>query len=180
MNTYAIEFWGHISNAVGETAGKCKTGDKGGNAYMDEIRIKDIKGYEGHEEGFMNLYGAIWSQAVRDEQKNQKCRLLVDLSVMLFPVLLKYERDDRRSYTRIQTIIGERYGRAGIETIMALEAEIEKRAPELLKLVQEKILEETDKWPDNSRRKIPVFEKKILKLREDILRSLDVVGIKEA
>lgn len=24
MNTYAIEFWGHISNAVGETAGKAK------------------------------------------------------------------------------------------------------------------------------------------------------------
>jgi hypothetical protein len=147
---------------------------------MDETRIKDIKGYEGHTEGFANLFSAVWSQAVTDEQRNQKCRLLVDLSEKIYPALLEYNRDDRRSYTRIQTIIGERYGRAGIETIMALEAEIEKRTPELLKIVQEKILEEADRWPENSRRKNPIFEKKILKLKEDILKSLDVVGIKGA
>jgi hypothetical protein len=140
---------------------------------MDETRIKDINEYEGHKEGFANLYCAIWSQAVYNEQKNQKCRMLVDLSVRFFPILLQYERDDRRSYRRIQQIIGERYGKFGIEIIMALDSEIEKRAPDLLKIVQEKILREVDTWPRNTKKKDAEFEKKFLKLRESILASMD-------
>jgi hypothetical protein len=148
---------------------------------MEYKRISEIENYEGDKNGFLSLNDAIWRNAVDEEYKHQKSRLLMELSERFFPALLKYDRDSRRSYVKIQAIVGSKYGAVGLETMNKLEIEIEEHSYILKKSVQSKVHRETFKWPDNPRGKKDVkFEKEYKHIKQSILASLVQTGAKEA
>ena len=132
------------------------------------MRIKDIEGYKGNNIGFAKLYAAIWSKAVEDELRHQMTRLLMDTSESLFSVLLKYDRQDRNTYTKVSRLVGLEYGAQGIRFMQELDALIDDSKEAVKKAVQAKIYREAEAWPDN-RRKCPEFEKAYLQIGDNIL-----------
>jgi hypothetical protein len=138
----------------------------------DSVRIKDIKGYKGNDIGFAKLYAAIWERAVEDEHRHQMARLLMDTSERLFSKLLKYDKPDRNTYTKVSRLVGLEYGTQGIKLVQELETLIDESKEAVKKAVQAKIYREAEAWPDN-RRRCPEFEKAYLRIRDNIL---DAVG----
>ena len=134
----------------------------------DSVRIKDIEGYKGNDIGFAKLYAAIWEKAVEDELRHQMARLLIDTSESLFSRLLKYDRQDRNTYTKVSRLVGLEYGTQGIKLVQKLEVLIGDSKEAVKKAVQAKIYREAEAWPDN-RRKCPEFERVYLQIRDDIL-----------
>jgi len=137
---------------------------------MQNVRIKDIEGYKGNDDGFAKLYAAIWQKAVEDELKHQMARLLMDTSESLFSALLKYDRQDRNTYTKVSRLVGLEYGAQGIKLVQKLEVLIGDSKEAVKKAVQAKIYREAEDWPDN-RRKCPEFEKAYLQIRDNVLDS---------
>lgn len=135
-------------------------------------RIKNTKDYKGDTDGYMRLYAAIWQKAVEDELKHQMARLLIDASERLFSRLLKYDRPDRNTYTKVSRLVGLEYGVQGIKLAQKLETIIDESKEAIKKAVQAKIYREAEAWPDN-RRRCPEFEKAYLRIRDNIL---DAVG----
>ena len=136
----------------------------------DSVRIKDIEGYKGNDIGFAKLYAAIWQKAVEDELKHQMARLLMDTSESLFSALLKYDRQDRNTYTKVSRLVGLEYGAQGIKLVQQLEMLIDESKETIKKAVQAKIYREAEAWPDN-RRKCPEFEKAYVQIRDNVLDS---------
>ena len=134
------------------------------------MRIKDIEGYKGNDIGFAKLYAAIWEKAVEDELRHQMTRLLIDTSERLFSRLLRYDKPDRNTYTKVSRLVGLEYGTQGIRFMQELEALIGDSKEEVKKAVQAKIYREAEDWPDN-RRKCPEFEKAYLQIRDNVLDS---------
>ena len=134
------------------------------------MRIKDIKGYKGNDIGFAKLYAAIWERAVEDELRHQMARLLMDTSESLFSALLKYDRQDRNTYTKVSRLVGLEYGTQGIRFMQELDALIDDSKEAVKKAVQAKIYREAEAWPDN-RRRCPEFEKAYLQIRDNVLDS---------
>ena len=132
------------------------------------MRIKDIKGYKGNDIGFAKLYAAIWERAVEDELRHQMARLLMDTSESLFSALLKYDRQDRNTYTKVSRLVGLEYGTQGIRFMQELDALIDDSKEAVKKAVQAKIYREAEAWPDN-RRRCPEFEKAYVQIRDNIL-----------
>ena len=133
-------------------------------------RIKDIKGYKGNDIGFAKLYAAIWEKAVEDELRHQMARLLIDTSERLFSRLLRYDKPDRNTYTKVSRLVGLEYGTQGIRFMQELDALIDDSKEAVKKAVQAKIYQEAEDWPDN-RRKCPEFEKAYLQIRDNVLDS---------
>ena len=136
----------------------------------DSVRIKDIKGYKGNDIGFAKLYAAIWERAVEDELRHQMARLLIDTSERLFSRLLRYDKPDRNTYTKVSRLVGLEYGTQGIKFMQELDALIDDSKEAVKKAVQAKIYREAEAWPDN-RRKCPEFEKVYLQIRDNVLDS---------
>ena len=134
----------------------------------DSVRIKDIEGYKGNDIGFAKLYAAIWEKAVEDELRHQMARLLIDTSERLFSRLLRYDKPDRNTYTKVSRLVGLEYGVQGIKLAQKLEMLIDESKETVKKAVQAKIYREAEDWPDN-RRKCPEFEKAYLQIRDNIL-----------
>ena len=134
------------------------------------MRIKDIEGYKGNDDGFARLYAAIWEKAVKDELRHQMARLLIDTSESLFSALLKYDRQDRNTYTKVSRLVGLEYGAPGIQFVQQLEMLIDESKETVKKAVQAKIYREAEDWPDN-RRRCPEFEKAYLQIRDNVLDS---------
>ena len=133
-------------------------------------RIKDIEGYKGDTDGYMRLYAAIWEKAVEDELRHQMARLLIDTSERLFSRLLRYDKPDRNTYTKVSRLVGLEYGTQGIKFVQELEVLIDDSKEAVKKAVQAKIYREAEAWPDN-RRKCPEFEKAYLQIRDNVLDS---------
>lgn len=70
-------------------------------------RIKNTKDYKGNDDGFARLCAAIWQKAVGDELKHQMAKLLMDTSESLFSALLKYDRQDRNTYSKVSRLVGD-------------------------------------------------------------------------
>ena len=134
------------------------------------MRIKDIEGYKGNDDGFARLYAAIWEKAVKDELRHQMARLLIDTSESLFSALLKYDRQDRNTYAKVSRLVGLEYGAPGIQFVQQLEMLIDESKETVKKAVQAKIYREAEDWPDN-RRRCPEFEKAYLQIRDNVLDS---------
>jgi hypothetical protein len=136
----------------------------------DSVRIKDIEGYKGNDIGFARLYAAIWQKAVEDELKHQMARLLMDTSESLFSALLKYDRQDRNTYSKVSRLVGLEYGVQGIKLVQQLEMLIDESKEAVKKAVQAKIYREAEDWPDN-RRKCPEFERAYVQIRDNVLEA---------
>ena len=134
------------------------------------MRIKDIEGYKGNNDGFARLYAAIWEKAVEDELRHQMTRLLMDTSERLFSRLLRYDKPDRNTYSKVSRLVGLEYGTQGIRFMQELDALIDDSKEAVKKAVQAKIYQEAEDWPDN-RRKCPEFEKAYLQIRDNVLDS---------
>ena len=132
------------------------------------MRIKDIKGYKGNDDGFARLYAAIWERAVEDELRHQMARLLIDTSERLFSGLLKYDKADRNTYTKVSRLVGLEYGAQGLHLAQKLEMLIDESREAIKKAVQLRVYREAEDWPDN-RRRYPEFEKAYLQIRDNIL-----------
>lgn len=137
---------------------------------MINKRISQIKNYKGNDTGFARLYAAIWQKAVEDELKHQMARLLMDTSESLFSALLKYDRQDRNTYTKVSRLVGLEYGTPGIQLAQKLEMLIDESREAVKKAVQAKIYREAEDWPDN-RRRCPEFEKAYVQIRDNVLDS---------
>lgn len=131
-------------------------------------RISKTDGYIGDDSGFAKLYAAIWERAVEDEHRHQMARLLVDTSEKLFSGLLRYDKPDRNTYTKVSRLVGLEYGAQGLKLMQKLEMLIDESREAIKKAVQAKIYREAEEWPDN-RRRCPEFEKAYLQIRDDIL-----------
>ena len=132
------------------------------------MRIKDIEGYKGDDTGFARLYAAIWERAVEDELRHQMARLLMDTSGRIFSALLKYDKDDRNTYTKVSRLVGLEYGTPGIQLVQQLEMLIDESREAVKKAVQAKIYREAEAWPDN-RRRCPEYEKAYVQIRDSVL-----------
>lgn len=139
---------------------------------MINKRISQIKNYKGDDTGFARLYAAIWQEAVEDELRHQITRLLMDTSSKLFSALLRYDRQDRNTYSKVSRLVGLEYGVQGIKLAQQLEMLIDESKEAVKKAVQAKIYREAEAWPDN-RRRCPEYEKVYLRIRDNIL---DAVG----
>ena len=137
---------------------------------MMNKRISQIKNYKGDDTGFAKLYAAIWEKAVEDELRHQMTRLLMDTSGKLFSALLKYDRQDRNTYTKVSRLVGLEYGTQGIKLVQKLEVLIGDSKEAVKKAVQAKIYREAEDWPDN-RRRCPEFEKAYTKIRDSVLEA---------
>jgi len=137
---------------------------------MINKRISQIKNYKGDDTGFTRLYVAIWQKAVEDELEHQMARLLMDASERLFGALLKYDRQDRNTYSKVSRLVGLEYGAPGIKLAQKLEMLVDESKEDIKKAVQDKIYWEAGAWPDN-RRKCPEFEKAYLQIRDNVLDS---------
>jgi hypothetical protein len=135
---------------------------------MDNRRVSKIDGYKGDDDGFMRLYAAIWERAVEDELRYQMARLLIDTSERLFSKLLRYDKPDRNTYTKVSRLVGLEYGTPGIQLVQQLEMLIDESREAIKKAVQAKIYREAEAWPENKRR-CPEFEKAYLQIRDNIL-----------
>lgn len=135
---------------------------------MDNRRIKNTKDYKGDTDGYMRLYVAIWQKALEDELRHQMARLLIDASERLFSRLLKYDKADRNTYTKVSRLVGLEYGTQGIKLVQELEVLIDESKEAVKKAVQAKIYREAEAWPDN-RRRCPEFEKAYAQIRDNIL-----------
>jgi hypothetical protein len=135
---------------------------------MINKRISQIKNYKGNDDGFARLYTAIWQKALEDELRHQMAQLLIDTSERLFSALLKYDRQDRNTYTKVSRLVGLEYGAQGIKLVQKLEMLIDKSREAVKKAVQAKIYREAEDWPDN-RRKCPEFERAYVQIRDNIL-----------
>jgi hypothetical protein len=136
----------------------------------DSVRIKDIEGYKGNDDGFARLYAAIWERALEDELRHQMTRLLMDTSSKLFNALLKYDKADRNTFTKVSRLVGLEYGTPGIQLVQKLEMLIDESREAIKKAVQFRIYKEAEAWPEN-RRKCPEYEKAYLQIRDNILDS---------
>ena len=136
----------------------------------ENVRIKDIEGYKGNDIGFAKLYAAIWEKAVEDELRHQMTRLLMDTSERLFSRLLRYDKPDRNTYTKVSRLVGLEYGVQGIKLAQKLEMLIDESREVVKKAVQAKIYREAEAWPDN-RRKCPEFEKAYAQIRDSVLEA---------
>ena len=136
----------------------------------DSVRIKDIEDYKGNDDGFARLYAAIWARALEDELGHQMTRLLMDTSSKLFNALLKYDKADRNTYTKIGRIVSREYGAQGIRFMRELEALIDDSKEAVKKAVQAKIYREAEAWPENKRR-CPEFEKAYVQIRDSVLEA---------
>ena len=134
------------------------------------MRIKDIKGYKGNDIGFAKLYAAIWEKAVEDELRHQMARLLIDTSERLFSRLLRYDKPDRNTYTKVSRLVGLEYGAPGIQLAQKLEMLIDENEEAVKKAVQAKIYREAEAWPDNWRR-CPEYEKAYAQIRDSVLEA---------
>ena len=137
---------------------------------MMNKRISQIKNYKGDDTGFAKLYVAIWEKAVEDELGHQMTRLLMDTSGKLFSALLKYDRQDRNTYSKVSRLVGLEYGAPGIKLAQKLEMLIDESKEDIKKAVQDKIYREAEDWPDN-RRRCPEFEKAYTKIRDSVLEA---------
>jgi len=137
---------------------------------MINKRISQIKNYKGNDDGFARLYAAIWERAVEDELRHQMAKLLMDTSSKLFNALLKYDRPDRNTYSKVSRLVGLEYGVQGIKLAQKLEMLIDESEEAIKKAVQAKIYREAQAWPDN-RRRCPEYEKAYLQIRDDILEA---------
>jgi hypothetical protein len=135
---------------------------------MQNVRIKDIKGYKGDDTGFARLYAAIWERAVEDELRHQMARLLMDTSERLFSRLLRYDKPDRNTYSKVSRLVGLEYGMQGIRLMQELGVLIDGQRGAIKKAVQAKIYREAEDWPDNQH-KYPEFEKAYVQIRDNIL-----------
>lgn len=135
---------------------------------MINKRISQIKNYKGNDIGFAKLYAAIWEKAVEDELRHQMARLLIDTSERLFSRLLKYDGQDRNTYTKVSRLVGLEYGAPGIKFVQKLEMLIDESREAVKKAVQAKIYREAEDWPDN-RRRCPEYEKAYAQIRDSVL-----------
>lgn len=136
-------------------------------------RIKNTKDYKGDTDGYMRLYAAIWQKAVEDELKHQMHRLMMDVYEKLFFALLKYDREERDTYSKIGRIVSSEYGLQGRKLSQWLETLIDEKREVVKKAVQWKIYREAQAWPYNTKRRDAGFEKEYLQIRDSIL---DTVG----
>ena len=134
----------------------------------DSVRIKDIEGYKGDDNGFAMLYAAIWGKAVEDELRRQMTRLLIDTSGRLFSGLLKYKKAYRNTYAKVNRLVGLEYGIQGKRLVRELETLIDENKAAIKKAVQAKIYRESEAWP-NDHEKDTEFEKEYMQIRDDIL-----------
>lgn len=134
------------------------------------MRIKDIKGYKGNNDGFARLYAAIWAKAVEDEQRRQMARLLIDTSERLFSALLKYDKVNRNTYAKVSRIVSREHGAQGLKLVQELETLIDESKAAIKKAVQARIYREAEAWPEN-RRRCPEFEKAYVRIRDNVLDS---------
>lgn len=139
----------------------------------ENVRIKDIKGYKGNTDGFARLYAAIWSQAVEEEEKEQRFRLFCDAVDDTFGGLLHcYSWEQKNTFPKVEQIITERYNIAGERAIQNIIKAINEQKKPLLKAVQHKIREEEINWPDNPKsRKDKRFEREYEKILVKALSS---------
>lgn len=140
--------------------------------------IEEIKGkvkscwLEGDENNFKEFYAAIWKQAVDDDFIHKKIRLFYETTEKLFPYLLKYKREDRKSISRTRNII-ERESAYDIAKFEELERELDKAKPILLTYVREKVLRESRIWPQNRPGvKDKEYELKYKEIRNSIINNL--------
>lgn len=136
---------------------------------MNNLRIKEIDSYKGDTDGFASLNNAIWSKAVDDEYRHQKARMLIDTSERVFSILLKYDKEDRNTFIKINRIIGATL--CGLSK--RLETMLDSSSNRIKKAVQNKIYRESLAWPNNKRND-PEYEKEYTGIRNDILHSFDV------
>lgn len=137
---------------------------------MINKRISQIKNYKGNDTGFARLYAAIWEKAVEDELRHQMHRLMMDVYEKLFFALLKYDREERDTYSKIGRIVSSEYGLQGRKLSQWLETLIDEKREVMKKAVQWKIYREAQAWPDNKRR-CPEFEKAYLQIRDNVLEA---------
>ena len=137
---------------------------------MINKRISQIKNYKGNDDGFAKLYAAIWEKAVEDELGHQMARLLIDTSERLFSRLLRYDKPDRNTYSKVSRLVGLEYGAQGIKLAQKLGMLIDESKEAVKRAVQAKIYREAEAWPDN-RRRCPEFEKAYLQIRDNVLDS---------
>ena len=144
---------------------------------MEPTRIKDTKNYKGNTDGFATLNAAIWAKAVECEYKYQKARMFLDTSEKIFNVLARYDKDSRNTFVKVERIVGKEYGLAGAKLAKRLELIIDEHGKQIKRAVQNKIYEESIKWPDSIKnKKDPEYEKEYAKIRDNILNSFDTGG----
>lgn len=139
------------------------------------MRIKDIEGYKGNNDGFAKLYAEIWKKAIKDEFGHQMTRLLLDTSSKLFSALLKYDKKERNTYAKVSRLVGLEYGAQGMQLMQKLEMLIDESKDAIKKAVQFKVYREAEAWPKN-KRKCPEYEKAYTQIREGVLIMLAEVG----
>jgi len=162
-----------------EEKGEDKMLMNNGGLLMDYERIKEMDGYEGDRNGFIELNNAIWGKAVEDELKHQKARLFQDITEKVFTCLLKFDKEKRNTYAKVESIITERYRIPGLKLVKQLESTIEEFHDNLKKSVQNKVYRESLEWPDNIKNKKDLeYEKEYRQIRDNVLKSTN--SFKEA
>lgn len=125
-----------------------------------------------NDKSFMELNEAIWKQALKDDFKQQKGRLLMETSEKLFPVLLKYSNIKRHSITAISKIINSYKNESEIRTFHKYEKELDKSFKLLFAALQKKIYRESEKWPGNTKRKDKEYEKQYTEIKHNLINAV--------
>jgi predicted DNA-binding ArsR family transcriptional regulator len=125
------------------------------------------------DKNYMLLYEAIWKQAVDDDFKEQKMRLVRETSEKIFPVLLKYSGEKRKSFTDILRIIKSSYvHKSEIDKLNEYQKELDKSFKLLIEAVQRKIYREAEKWPRRTRYRDKEYEAEYTEIKRNLIAKL--------
>lgn len=121
------------------------------------------------DKNYMLLYEAIWKQAVDNDFKEQKMRLVRETSEKIFPVLLKYSDIKRNSIAAMGKIIKAYTNKSGFAVFREYEKELDKSFKLLLAAVQRKIYREAEKWPSNTKARDKEYEKEYTEIKRNLI-----------
>ena len=136
------------------------------------------------DEGYKNLFLAIWKLAVEDEKRKESRRLFYDITERVFPELLLHDRCRRdtyikciskvRSKARFKKVFREVRSKARFKKVFR---EIRAGQERLEGPIKERVYRETLKWPNNDKWKDKEYEASYRLILDEILEE---VKIKEA
>lgn len=123
------------------------------------------------DEGYKNLFLAIWKLAVEDEKRKESRRLFYDITERVFPELLLHDRCRRDTYIKC---ISKVRSKARFKKVFR---EIRAGQERLEGPIKERVYRETLKWPNNDKWKDKEYEASYRLILDEILEE---VKIKEA
>lgn len=97
--------------------------------------------------GFLNLYEAIWKQAVEEDTQKYRFELKKDIALKIFPDIVK--QDSGRFFTEdaLKNAITKYYGKQNEDTLKIISLKIEQS--DFQKAVKWKVHREASIWPSS-------------------------------